>query len=318
VITAESLTAITLSNPAAEELFGAHLPAGVPLGESAAAPLAERVGAFLEGSSAEEEFDVSIGVRQLHGRLSRLFGSGGGAVLTLDDVTELARAQRVLAWGEMARQVAHEIKNPLTPIRLGVQHLRRAYRDGRGDFGGILDQNVSRILSEIDHLDEIARAFSRYGTAPEERAPAQLMNVGAVARDVMELERLGEQDVEWSLRMPHEPMMAIARADELREVLLNLLENARLAGAARVEMTVESPEDGSCVSIRVEDDGHGIPEDVMPRIFEPHFSTRTSGSGLGLAISRRMVEAWGGTVSVQSARGRGTVVTVTLASGAGG
>lgn len=318
VIAVNDSAVITLSNPAAEELFGAHLPAGSPLGESAAAPLAERVSAFLEGTSAEEEFDVSIGVRQLHGRLSRLVGSGGGAVLTLDDVTELARAQRVLAWGEMARQVAHEIKNPLTPIRLGVQHLRRAYRDGRGDFGGILDQNVSRILSEIDHLDEIARAFSRYGTAPEERAPAQLMDVGAIARDVVELERLGEQDVDWSLRMPHEPVMAVARADELREVLLNLLENARLAGAARVEMTLEAPEDGSCVSVRVEDDGHGIPEDVLPRIFEPHFSTRTSGSGLGLAISRRMVEAWGGTISVQSARGRGTVVTVTLASGAGG
>src|SRR5690606_12440820 len=126
---------------------------------------------------------------------------------------------------------------------------------------------------------------------PEERAPAQLMDVGAVARDVVELERLGEEEVEWSLSMPDGAVMAIARADELREVLLNLLENARLAGAARVEMRVESPVDARCVTIRVEDDGHGIPGDVLPRIFEPHFSTRTSGSGLGLAISRRMVEA---------------------------
>jgi nitrogen fixation/metabolism regulation signal transduction histidine kinase len=86
-------------------------------------------------------------------------------VLTLDDVTELAHAQRVLAWGEMARQVAHEIKNPLTPIRLGVQHLRRAR--GRPDYEQVLDQNVTRILTEIDRLDEIARSFSRYGGAPE-------------------------------------------------------------------------------------------------------------------------------------------------------
>ena len=84
------------------------------------------------------------------------------------------------------------------------------------------------------------------------------------------------------------------------------------------DTNVESPVDARCVTIRVEDDGHGIPADVLPRIFEPHFSTRTSGSGLGLAISRRMVEAWGGTISVESGRGAGTVVIVTLASGAGG
>ena len=95
----------------------------------------ERVRAFLanERGNDEEEFDLELRGRQIHGRLARL-GRRRGAVLTLDDVTELARAQRVLAWGEMARQVAHEIKNPLTPIRLGVQHLKRAHRDGRVDL----------------------------------------------------------------------------------------------------------------------------------------------------------------------------------------
>src|SRR5690606_27944859 len=112
----------------------------------------------------DQEFDVERDGRQLHVRLTRL--SGGGAVITVDDVTEMARAQRVLAWGEMARQVAHEIKNPLTPIRLGVQHLSRAYTDARVDYEAVLASNVERILSEIDRLDEIARGFSRYGMAP--------------------------------------------------------------------------------------------------------------------------------------------------------
>src|SRR5581483_4054848 len=110
---------------------------------------------FLSGHADEEDFEVSVGVQQLRGTLTRL--ARGGAVVTVDDVTELARAQRVLAWGEMARQVAHEIKNPLTPIRLGVQHLRRARADARVDFDRVLEHNVNQILAEIDRLDEIAR-----------------------------------------------------------------------------------------------------------------------------------------------------------------
>jgi len=228
-------------------------------------------------------------------------------------VTELSHAQRVLAWGEMARQVAHEIKNPLTPIRLGVQHLRRAR--GRPDFDAVLDQNVSRILDEIDRLDEIARAFSRYGGAPEERAPAEPTDVVAIVRDVVALEQMGEGNVEWHSRVEGSPPHALARGDELREVLLNIFENARHAGARVVTAAVCAArvEDGTpAVEISVADDGSGIAEDVLPRIFEPHFSTRTSGSGLGLAISRRLVESWGGTVAIESTVGKGTVVRVVL------
>jgi len=234
----------------------------------------------------------------------------GGAVITMDDVTDLARAQRVLAWGEMARQVAHEIKNPLTPIRLGVQHLRRARADARADFDAILDRNVARILAEIDRLDEIARSFSRYGTAPAERLPAEPTDVAAVVRDVVELERLGRDEIEWRAAGAESPALALASEDELREVLINLLENARLANARRVEMRVRL--DGDHVLVDVEDDGHGIAPDVLPRIFEPHFSTRTSGSGLGLAISRQLLEGWGGTIGIESGASGGAVVRIRL------
>jgi PAS domain-containing protein len=148
---------VTLANPRAEALLGRPLPPGVTLEGRAPAPLTARVRAFVARPAAggagpdtppaadEAEFDVEFGGRQLRARLTRLQGAGdpagadGGAVLTLDDLTDLTRAERVLAWGEMARQVAHEIKNPLTPIRLGVQLLRRAHRDGRGDFGARLE-----------------------------------------------------------------------------------------------------------------------------------------------------------------------------------
>jgi signal transduction histidine kinase len=324
VLAVRSDERITISNPRAEQLLGTALPAGAPLRAVCPAELADRVRDYLLAgrgrAAADEEFDLELHGRQLRARLTRLdvprVGEDGVAVLTLDDLTELARAQRVLAWGEMARQVAHEIKNPLTPIRLGMQHLRRAYFDRRGNFDEILERNVERVLVEIDRLDEIARSFSRYGTAPDQRVPARATDVAAVARDVVALERFGQGALAWEIEGADAPALALARDDELREVLLNLLENARHAQARTVRVAVSR--DGPGVVLRVADDGEGIPDELQSRVFEPHFSTRTSGSGLGLAISRRMIEGWGGTISLRSRRGEGTEVTLTLRPAADG
>jgi signal transduction histidine kinase len=223
---------------------------------------------------------------------------------------ELARAERVLAWGEMARQVAHEIKNPLTPMRLGVQHLQRARHDPRVDFDKVFDANMRRMLEEIDRLDDIARAFSRYGTAQPELPPAEAVDVAEILHDVLELERMAGADVQWSVAGTETAALAMARRAELREVLLNVLENARHAGARNVSVAVTRDEDR--LTIAVEDDGSGIAAADLPRVFEPHFSTRTTGSGLGLAISRRLVEAWGGAIDIESAEAVGTTVTIAL------
>ena len=307
VIAVDERACVILSNPRTESLLGALPREGESIG---ADDVGERVRAFLGGRHEATGFELERGARTLRGQLTRL--ESGGAVLTLDDVTELARAQRVLAWGEMARQVAHEIKNPLTPIRLGVQHLLRAR--GRDNFDAVLEQNVSRILTEIDRLDEIARSFSRYGGAPEQRAPAEPTDVTAIVRDVVALEKLGEGSIAWSVDVSGEVPHALARGDELREVLLNLFENARHAGASTVTAIVQrvAGGSGSHVEVAITDDGAGIEADVLPRIFEPHFSTRTSGSGLGLAITRRLIEQWGGEVSIESEVGRGTTVHVLL------
>jgi len=212
----------------------------------------------------------------------------------------------------MARQVAHEIKNPLTPIRLGVQHLRRARGDSRVDFARIFEQNVERILAEIDRLDEIARAFSRYGMSPAERLDPVPLDVNAITRDVVDLEQMAADGVVWQYVAPAGPVMGLARDDELREVLLNVMENARQAGASRIDVEVSAAE--AHVEVTVRDDGDGVAEEDLDRIFEPRFSTRTSGSGLGLAISRNMVEAWGGRMRAERSDGRGTVMRISLAA----
>lgn len=303
---------IQIANPRAEELLGMRMT-DYPMSLQDFPPSMEdirtRCARFLAGDAVEDAFDYTVEGHQMTGRLTRL---PSGAVLTLDDVTELATAQRVLAWGEMARQVAHEIKNPLTPIRLGVQHLRRAFRDGRSDFGTILDTNVTRVLAEIDHLDEIARAFSRYGMAPDQRAPAVAVNIVDSVRSVLALETLGESPVKWVFTQTDAPphAMGMGQPDELKEVLLNVLENARLAQATRVTVDVHVNDDTVIIAVR--DDGQGIASSIMPHVFEPHFSTRTSGSGLGLAISRRLIEGWGGRITLESEPGAGTELRIHL------
>ena len=299
---------VLLANPRAEQILGVSLPPGEAVGRSAEV-LATRLHAFLQHDADMESFDQEVRGRQVRARLTRLVAGDGGAVLTIDDVTDLARAQRVFAWGEMARQVAHEIKNPLTPIRLGVQHVRRAHADDHPGFGEILERNVARILEEIDRLDEIALTFAKFGTHPADTGASDIVDVAAVAEDVVELERMGDMGVRWEVesagRMP-----ARSREPELREVLLNVLENARHANATVVHVSV-ADRDGRVI-IQVEDDGDGVSPDAMARVFEPHFSTRTSGSGLGLAISRRLVESWGGTIRLMPAEPKGTRVEIAL------
>jgi signal transduction histidine kinase len=254
------------------------------------------------------------------GALAALWLSGIAAKRLARDLElsriEVARAERVLAWGEMARQVAHEIKNPLTPIRLGVQHLRRARMDPRVDFDKVLNENVGRILAQIDRLDEIARSFSRYGSAPADLPPAISIDVAAVVRDVIDLETMGDREVKWKVNGGDRPVWAMGRKDEMRDVLLNVFENARLAGAK--EVNVQLREDDRRVTIETIDDGGGIAPAVLPRIFEPHFSTRTTGSGLGLAVTRRLIEAWGGEIAITSEQGKGARVLIALARGTPG
>ena len=195
----------------------------------------------------------------------------------------------------------------------------RPFGQGAGnivDFRRVFDENATRLLSEIDRLDEIARAFSRYGTAPESQAGPVPVDVAAVVRDVVRLERLGGDGVAWEIEGADVPILAMARATELHEVLLNLLENARFADARRVVVAVGAAT-GS-VRIVVRDDGQGIAADALPRIFEPHFSTRTSGSGLGLASSRRLIDGWGGSISVASVAGSGATLTISLVPAAAG
>jgi nitrogen fixation/metabolism regulation signal transduction histidine kinase len=300
---------VMIANPRAEELLGATLGAGVQVREVTRAewvPLWVWAEEVLRGGGEPEPHELVVGERRIRAQIAGL-GESGGCVVALDDTTDLAHAVRVLAWGELARQIAHEIKNPLTPIRLGVQHLERAFRDRRQDFSATLERTSRQILAEIERLDAIARAFARFGAPPAEAGPLAREDVASVAHETAQLYALG---ADTSVRVEAAaPVFGLVRRDELKEVLVNLIENARNAGARGVIVRVrQAAGDGALVS--VQDDGRGIAAEHLPRIFEPHFSTTTSGTGLGLAICRRLVESWGGSIAVESQAGQGTVVTV--------
>jgi two-component system, NtrC family, nitrogen regulation sensor histidine kinase NtrY len=299
---------VLIANRQAVDLLGTPLEEGESFLDRLSpewAPLGGAVRRFLEDPSVNGSAELEVGGRRVSLHLAALGPEVRGVVMALTDVTDVSRAERVLAWGEMARQVAHEIKNPLTPMRLGMQHLQRVYRDRSGHFDRTLEETSERILGEIDRLDTIARAFSRFGAPADLNQPLDRVDLGMAVGEVVQLYRLAEEGCE--VRLTQEPnAFGAARVDEVKEVVVNLLENARNAKASVVQVKVGPG------LIRVEDDGTGIAPELLPRVFEPRFSTTTSGSGLGLAIVRRLVEGWGGRIEVESEAGRRTVVTISL------
>jgi len=322
VIAVDEALRVTMANPRASELVlgggtetlapGNVLPQATATGW---APVWQAVAEFIAANrDVIQEREFEVGGRQIRVQLALLGAAPDGCVIALDDATALTRAARVLAWGEMARQVAHEIKNPLTPIRLGIQHLQRVRGKGQSTtFEATLKETSERILAEIDRLDGIARAFARFGApsgggAGAELLPLEPVDLAATAREVVRLYDLGAAPRFEVQTSTGAPPPALARKDEVKEVLVNLLENARNADAKRVTVQIAA----SGRQLVVADDGRGIPAEILPRVFEPTFSTTSSGAGLGLAIARRLVESWGGVITLESDPGKGTRVTLTL------
>ncbi|HKJ02232.1 MAG TPA: HAMP domain-containing protein, partial [Longimicrobiales bacterium] len=221
---------VILVNPRAEGLLEQEVPLGEPLPSSGA--LGDELTLWLSRFMAEgrDEADVELhaGQRRFRIRARRLASSAGkgGAVVALEDVTDELRTERVLAWGEMARQVAHEVKNPLTPIKLSVQHVQRAWEDRRPDFGSILTRNADAMLREIDRLAEIAQSFSRFGApAGYEDDALAAVDVAAVVEEVLALYRASEGPVTFVGSVAEGLAPVRARVPEMKEVLVNLLEN---------------------------------------------------------------------------------------------
>ena len=223
--------------------------------------------------------------------------------------SQLARAERERAWQEMARQVAHEIKNPLTPMQLSAQLLRRAYDEGTEDLGRILHECTNSIVEQVEGLRRIANEFSAYARLPMvHREPTDLNEPLEEALNLFEPALPAGVTVVrgFADEMPE----VLLDAEQVRRVAINLIRNALDAMGDSGTLTVCSGQDEEGVWLQVSDTGEGIAPEVQERLFEPYFSTKTDGTGLGLAITRAIVDAYDGTISVDSRPGEGTKVTV--------
>ena len=236
---------------------------------------------------------------------------------------QLAEQERELAWSTMARQVAHEIKNPLMPMKLSVQHLQRTFhRPGEEAppeevrFAGQFERTTDMLIDQIETLDRIASDFSRFARMPM-RAPEtlDLSEVAAEAAALFEGPLAESGRARLDLDLSPDPLVVVADHEELRRVLVNLLTNALQAipdrpGPGHIRLQTRRA-DGAAQAL-VTDDGTGIPAEIQGQVFQPSFSTKTSGMGLGLAISKRAVEAAGGQIAFETAEGEGTTFAVRL------
>jgi signal transduction histidine kinase len=224
---------------------------------------------------------------------------------------ELARANQLKAWSEMARQVAHEIKNPLTPIQLAAEHLQHVHEDRGRPLGAILDQCVATVLNQVRLLRQIASQFSTFAGEPtlhvEPIAPGDLIE------SVVAPYRLGlEGRVAFEVDAP--AALPLIKADRtlLSRALTNLVENAVQAMPHGGRLSLRAASTGTAIRMDIADTGVGMDAAARDRAFEPYFSTKTGGSGLGLANARRHIELQGGTVAIASEPGKGTVLTLVL------
>lgn len=221
----------------------------------------------------------------------------------------LAQAERELAWKEMAKQVAHEIKNPLTPIKLSIQHLQQAYKDGVKDFGAMLAKVSQTVVEQIDVLSRIASEFSNFARMPERKF--ERVDLQHLLSETMRLFG-GVRGIEFRAKISDTPAIIVADGDELRRVFTNILRNSVQAMDKGGLIIIESDVNENLCTIRISDTGTGIPEEIRPKVFQPNFSTKTDGMGLGLAISQKIIQDLNGTIELSSEVGRGTTVEMKI------
>jgi signal transduction histidine kinase len=311
---------VLMRNRVAAELLGAEV--GESLEEAVARWERLRpVAAFLGSAGGPEMDRATVRLAAVEGEGERewslvwvpLPGTGEpAALLVVEDATEVLRSQRLLAWAEMARMIAHEIKNPLTPIRLSAEHMMEVYRHDPGHFDRVFERCTHNILTQVDELRSIASEFSAYSSIPRiDPKPADLV---ASMADLVEGYRAAPPPGVTVDFVP-EAAEIVTRFDAklLQRAVRNLIENAlRATSAAGGKVTVRMDRRNGLARIAVLDSGPGVPPDLLPRIFDPYFSTHDTGTGLGLPIARRIAEEHGGDIAARNRPEGGLEVVVTL------
>jgi two-component system nitrogen regulation sensor histidine kinase NtrY len=268
-----------------------------------------------EFTGAAREFKVTAGGRRI---LLRVFITALkdtqnflGTLVVFDDLTDIVRAQKALAWQEVARRIAHEIKNPLTPIKLSTDHMIKKWHHKDEDFGQVFERSTKTIIREVESLKRLVNEFSKFGKMPEiKKSPALISAIveGAMTlySDYRELAITLKKD-------ENEPVVEVD-TEQFKRVIINIIENAvqAMQSKGRIEIEISHNIFSNRICVDIADNGPGIREEDKEKLFLPYFSTKKDGTGLGLAIASRVVAEHRGYIRIRDNRPRGTIFTIEL------
>lgn len=301
-------------NPAAAKLLGRPEWMGIwlPLEELDRPGLTElhRRLQPSQPANARCELDLDTGGESFHIDVTSRPLPGGGRVVAMDDLTQLVRAQRQAAWSEVAQRIAHEIKNPLTPIQLAAERIQRRAEHLDGDLRDIVSSGCEAIVAQVSGLKELVDAFREYASMPSiDPRPTAL---GRILRELCSLYDGLRDGLDVHIELPDGEIRATVDSVLLRQALVNLLDNAVDAIDGDGSITVTARTLVENVVIEVEDNGEGLPTEDAATLLEPFFSTKGRGSGMGLALVHRIVSDHDGSLELESIKPKGTRVRIVL------
>jgi two-component system nitrogen regulation sensor histidine kinase NtrY len=234
-----------------------------------------------------------------------------GLLVVFDDLTEFIEAQKALTWQDVARKIAHEIKNPLTPIKLSTERMIKKWENKDPDFDEVFHRSASTIVKEVESLKKLVDEFSRFGKMPEIiKSPT---DIPALIDEVVNLYK-DYKGIEIFVSTPDNPPLSELDGEQFRRVLINIFDNAIQAmtnnGMIHVRFNVDIPSNKT--SIEIADNGPGIRDENKEKLFLPYFSTKKDGTGLGLAIANRIIKEHRGIIKVRDNQPKGTVFTIEI------
>jgi len=309
-ITLANRSALHLLGRTSDELVGQDFAVVLPemghvLNKTLAQPKRDRT---------QQQVDLTIGGAERHFIVQVTREHAGdldyGFVVTIDDITGLVTAQRTSAWADVARRIAHEIKNPLTPIQLSAERLRRKYGPSIKEDRDVFDRCTDTIIRQVGDIGRIVDEFSSFARMP--KAQMELQDVGEIVRQTVDLFQLGRADIDFKLTIPAEPVTGMCDRRLLSQALTNLIKNATEGVQAIKEQPEADPAyrgiiqaevvaRDDAVVISIIDNGCGLPKKDRNRLVEPYMTTRAKGTGIGLAVVNRVTEQHNGTLVLEDA-----------------
>ena len=316
VVSVDPAGNITTWNKAAEQMLGVKSEQALAKNyhEVLAPEPLRLVGEIIDSVKDREKIEREIKIPQKDQQLTAVVtaatlrdddGSALGVMVFLEDITQIQKVQRMEAWREVARRIAHEIKNPLTPIQLSAERLRKRYASMLGGDGGILDKCTTTIIQQVEELKSLVNEFSQFARLPAAKLSTQDLN--EIVNEALFLFNEGHKGIQFDFRAGVIPTLDLDR-DQIKRVLINLLDNAVAAVQDDGEIKLATLYDRGrgVVTLEVADNGSGLAPEMRAKIFEPYFSTKENGTGLGLTIVSQIVEDHRGYIRALANEPRGT------------